>query len=111
MLAGPDSFRGGRRGALTLNPWSAYWRGTHEPSLQQALIGVGGVRSWNCWDLGAPFGIYSVGLARRVGPDGAVAAFEPNPGSYARLVRHQRMNRLSNPTTFQAGRIGSRRFD
>ena len=86
----------------TLYPWSAYWRGTHEPSLQQALIDLGDIRSWSCWDLGAHYGIYSVGLARRVGPEGEVAAFEPNPVSYARLVRHQRMNGLSNLKPFQA---------
>ncbi len=86
----------------TLYPWSAYWRGTHEPALQQALIALGDIRGWNCWDLGAHYGIYSIGLARRAGPEGTVAAFEPNPISYARLERHRRMNGLSTLKTFQA---------
>lgn len=81
----------------TLYPWTSYWRGAHEPLMQQALIslGDGDIRGWSCWDLGAHFGLYSVGLARRTGPTGQVAAFEPNPASFARLQRHGRMNNLS----------------
>jgi FkbM family methyltransferase len=81
----------------TLFPWTSYWRGTHEPDVQAAMLALGGgdIRGWVCWDLGAHFGLYSVGLARRVGPAGEVAAFEPNPLSFARLERHRRMNDLS----------------
>ena len=86
----------------TLYPWSGYWRGKHEPSLQRALLGLGNIQGWNCWDLGAHYGLYSVGLARLAGPNGTVAAFEPNPVSYARLERHRRMNGLSNLVTFPA---------
>ena len=86
----------------TLYPWSAYWRGTQEPAMHQALLDLGDIRGWSCWDLGAHFGIYSVGLARRTGPTGEVAAFEPNPLSYARLERHRRMNGLSWMKTFEA---------
>jgi FkbM family methyltransferase len=80
----------------TLYPWTSYWRGTHEPAVQAALVALGGgdITGWNCWDLGAHFGLYSIGLARRVGPRGQVAAFEPNPLSYARLQRHVQMNEL-----------------
>jgi FkbM family methyltransferase len=81
----------------TLYPWTSYWRGTHEPSLQGALISLGGgdIAGWSCWDLGAHFGLYSIGLARRVGPRGQVAAFEPNPVSFARLKRHRDMNQVT----------------
>jgi FkbM family methyltransferase len=41
-------------------------------------------------------------LARRVGPEGQVAAFEPNPRSFARLERHRRMNRLHWLKAYQA---------
>lgn len=78
----------------TLFPSSAYWRGTHEPAMQSALLSLGDIRGWSCWDLGAHFGIYSVGLARRVGPTGNVAAFEPNSACFARLSLHRKMNRL-----------------
>src|SRR5436309_1838240 len=63
----------------TLFPWTSYWRGTHEPAMHQALLGLGAIGGWSCWDLGAHFGIYSIGLARRAGPTGQVAGFEPNP--------------------------------
>lgn len=80
----------------TVFPWSAYWRGTHEPAVQQELMRLGGgdIAGWVCWDLGAHYGIYSVGLARRVGPAGQVVAFEPNPLSFARLSRHKALNDL-----------------
>jgi FkbM family methyltransferase len=86
----------------TLYPWSAYWRGTQEPAMHAALARFGDIEGWSCWDLGAHFGIYSVGLARHVGPTGEVAAFEPNPVSFARLERHRRMNGLTRLKTFEA---------
>lgn len=96
-----------RRGAAqgtrwTLFPWSSYWRGTHEPEVQAAIMSLGGgdISGWNCWDLGAHFGLYSVALALRVGPEGQVAAFEPNPVSFARLERHRRMNGLDRLKTY-----------
>ncbi len=79
----------------SIYPWTSYWRGTHEPAVQELLVGLGDIRGWACWDLGAHYGFYSVGLARRVGPDGEVAAFEPNPLSCRRLAYHRRLNRLS----------------
>jgi FkbM family methyltransferase len=88
----------------TLFPWTSYWRGTHEPELHEALglLGGGDIRGWTCWDLGAHFGIFSVGLARRVGETGQVAAFEPNPRSCARLRRHARMNGIPWLRVFEA---------
>lgn len=81
----------------SLYPYSSYWRGYHEPDTQAALAALGGgrIEGWCCWDLGAHFGLYSVGLARRVGSRGEVAAFEPNPENFARLELHRRRNRLA----------------
>jgi len=92
----------------TLYPWTSYWRGTHEPTVQAALMDLGGgdIRGWSCWDLGAHFGLYSVGLGKRVGPGGQVAAFEPNPQSCARLRRHAHMNHLDNLRIYQAAVSG-----
>jgi len=88
----------------TLYPWTSYWRGTHEPAVQAAISGLGGgdIRGWSCWDLGAHFGIYSVALALRVGPQGQVAAFEPNPQSFKRLERHRKLNGLAWMKVYQA---------
>jgi len=52
--------------------------------------------------LGAHFGIYSIALSLRTGPTGQVAAFEPNPASFARLERHRMMNGLTWLKTYQA---------
>jgi len=96
---------GAAKGARwTLFPWTSYWRGTYEPAVQRAVerLGGGDIRGWSCWDLGAHFGLYSVALALRVGPSGQVAAFEPNPASFARLERHRRMNRLANLRAYRA---------
>jgi len=102
----PVRVRGGLAAGArwTLYPWTSYWRGTHEPPVQAAMLALGGgsIAGWSCWDLGAHFGLYSVGLARRVGPAGQVAAFEPNPRSFARLQRHARMNRLPWLKIFEA---------
>ena len=72
--------------------------------MQSAIAALGGgtIEGWSCWDLGAHFGIYSVALARRAGPLGQVAAFEPNPLSFARLERHRRMNHLDWLKCYQA---------
>lgn len=65
-------------------------------------LGVGDIRGWSCWDLGAHCGLYSIALAMRVGPGGQVAAFEPNPISFARLERHRRMNGVSWLRAYEA---------
>ena len=78
----------------SLFPYSAYWRGTHEPHLQQRIINLLDWTGKTAWDLGSHYGLFAIGLARRVGPAGHVAAFEPNPTSYERLSLHARRNAL-----------------
>jgi FkbM family methyltransferase len=91
------------RGARwSLYPWSAYWRGTHEPSLQAALERLHPGAGTVFWDIGAHYGLYAVGAALRCGPAGQVAAFEPNPFSFARLELHRRRNRLGWLKTYRA---------
>jgi len=98
----------------TFFPWSAYWRGTHEPEAQARLLAL---RSdWtglHIWDLGSHYGLFAIGLGRRVGPTGSVAAFEPNTLSYARLQLHVRRNRLAHVKTFPcavSNETGKQRF-
>jgi FkbM family methyltransferase len=96
--------RGIAKGARwTLFPWTAYWRGAHEPAVQEAIgqLGNGSISGWCCWDLGAHFGYYSVALALKVGPEGQVVAFEPNPHSNDRLNIHRRMNGLAWLKTYR----------
>ncbi|MSU70700.1 MAG: FkbM family methyltransferase [Opitutaceae bacterium] len=78
----------------SLFPWTGYWRGTHEPEAQELVIGLMDWRGKSVWDLGSHYGLFAVGLGRRVGPAGFVAAFEPNPDSFARLQLHVQRNQL-----------------
>lgn len=71
--------------------------------VETAIHDYGSVEGGSCWDLGAHFGIYTVGMAMAVGPKGQVAAFEPNPISFAKCARHVRMNRLHWVKLFNAG--------
>lgn len=43
-------------------------------------------------DVGAHIGFYTLLAAKRVGPEGRVFAFEPDPDTYARLVRNVEAN-------------------
>jgi len=63
----------------------------------------GMLKAGSCWDFGAHFGIYTVGLAMEVGNKGQIAAFEPNPVSFRRLERHIRMNHFTNVKLFNLG--------
>jgi FkbM family methyltransferase len=96
--------RGPARGSWwTLYPWTSYWRlGGHEPRVDAALQAVGDLRGKSVWDCGAHFGIYTVRFARQVGETGQVAAFEPDPVSFAKTQRHVRMNRFKNVVAFNA---------
>ncbi|MCX6936320.1 MAG: FkbM family methyltransferase [Verrucomicrobia bacterium] len=88
--------RGLARGAwFSLYPHSAYWRlGGNDPAVEAALLHHACRPGLVCWDLGAHYGIYAIGLARRVGPAGRIEAFEPDPVSFRRLSWHARLNRL-----------------
>jgi FkbM family methyltransferase len=86
----------------TLLPFSGLWRYGGEQDIVAAVSMLGDIKGASCWDLGAHVGIHTVGLAMQVGPEGQVAAFEPDPVSFRRLTRHVRMNRLSNVRLFNA---------
>lgn len=47
-------------------------------------------------DIGASIGVYTVLLARLVGPTGTVYAFEPDPSSFTLLERNVQLNRCQN---------------
>ena len=85
----------------SLFPWTSYWRGTHEPEVQALVMDLMDWRGKSVWDLGSHFGLFAVGLGRRVGPTGSVAAFEPHPDNFARLQLHVRRNHLDWVHPFQ----------
>jgi FkbM family methyltransferase len=54
-------------------------------------------------DGGANIGLYSLMMSTVVGETGSVHAFEPVPGTHAKLVENVGRNRLTNVTVTQAG--------
>lgn len=80
----------------TLMPFSQNWRGEGENDVARGLALLAKVEGAACWDFGAHFGIHTVGMAMQVGPQGEVAAFEPDSVAFKRLSYHVRINRLRN---------------
>jgi FkbM family methyltransferase len=85
----------------TLFPYTSYWRGTHEPQVVQAFAQRGLSKGMVIWDVGAHFGFYALWFARLVGTTGEVIAFEPNPKSFDKIQRHQRLNSFKYLKIFQ----------
>ncbi|MEX1184485.1 MAG: FkbM family methyltransferase [Gemmatimonadota bacterium] len=69
--------------------------GTFEQQRVSALLGLlcpGDV----VWDIGAHKGYVALAMARRVGDDGSVRAFEPSPENLQYLRRHMQWNGVRN---------------
>jgi FkbM family methyltransferase len=95
--------KGPAKGARwTLAPFSYNWREGGEADLRAGLKKLPCLEGTVCWDLGAHFGIATVGMAMQVGPGGQVASFEPDPGAFRRLAYHVRINRLMNVRLYPA---------
>ena len=75
----------------------AYIFGTHEPEVQEVLPKLV-QRGMTVLDIGANIGIFALGMAKLVGPEGKVIAFEPNVASIARLRRNVELNSLNQVT-------------
>jgi FkbM family methyltransferase len=78
-----------------------YWRSGGDYDVASAASLLPAIPGAVFWDFGAHFGIHTIAMARKIGPAGEVAAFEPDPYSFAKLSRHVRLNRLSNVRSFQ----------
>jgi FkbM family methyltransferase len=63
------------------------WRGDHEPDVQALLAGFL-KPGWVAYDVGSYAGFFTLGMARAVGREGKVVAFEPDPENAARLREH-----------------------
>ena len=70
---------------------AGYVLGTEEPKIQAALAAVCRP-GWTCYDLGAHIGFFSLLMARTVGADGLVVAFEPLSENVQRLRHNLALN-------------------
>jgi len=81
-------------------PHPDFLNGTYEAVIQGVIaerLNVGGV----FYDVGANIGFFSLLAASRVGPDGAVYAFEPVPANASSIRRSARLNSFSNIAVFE----------
>ncbi|GAB4534129.1 MAG: hypothetical protein Fur0018_23860 [Anaerolineales bacterium] len=83
----------GFRMALDLQSEKDYWLGTYEPDLQAALKAL--VQpGWTVYDVGANVGYVTLMLAKAVGAQGQVYAFEALPANQERWRRTVALNAL-----------------
>ena len=78
---------------LNLAREEKYWLGYHESEVQELLrklIVPGTV----AYDVGAHIGFFSMAMARLMGPEGQIFAFEPDPESAERIGEHVLRNNL-----------------
>ncbi len=80
---------------LNLVSEGTYWLGSYEPDVQQVLDRLVS-RGCIAYDVGAYVGFFSLALARRVGPDGKVVAFEADPESFIRLRENAERNHVED---------------
>ncbi len=67
------------------------WTGVYESPLIR-LMESRSIGGWTCFDVGANVGAITLALAKLIGPDGKVYAFEPGPPSLPRLRNNLNLN-------------------
>ena len=80
---------------------------TYEPEVWKRLMGdirVGDTVA----DVGAYIGIYTIPLAKRVGPSGKVVAFEPDPENLRALEVHIKLNHIADQVQLIQAAVGAR---
>jgi FkbM family methyltransferase len=80
---------------LCLPTEGAYWRGTHEPDVQNA-ISIAVRPGTVVYDIGAHVGSIALGTARLVGDLGRVVAFDGDPENVLRLQDNSSRNGLED---------------
>ncbi len=94
----------GYRLALDLQTEKDYWLGTYEPELQHA-VQILVHPDMVAYDVGANIGYVSLLLARRVGTQGKVYAFEALPENLDRLRQNLALNRLTEQVVVVHGAV------
>jgi FkbM family methyltransferase len=88
--------------------WSRYYPATYEPA-KAAFLRAHATPGATAIDLGAHIGLFSVLLARWVGPTGRVISFEPAPATAAVLRATVRCNRLGPVVSVREAALTGRR--
>ncbi len=86
--------------------WAMLFGGMEESQLRWATSQV--TRGSIAWDVGAHHGYYAIALARVVGSEGSVQAFEPFPESAEVVRRNAQLNRVAQTVAVHACAIGER---
>lgn len=87
---------------LSYVEWELFFRGYYEKwviDLMKKVVPRGGVAV----DAGANIGTHTLIMAKLVGLEGAVLAFDPDPKSVKRLTQNIALNNLTNTKIFQLG--------
>ena len=74
----------------------------HETRLMREVVQPG----WSVVDAGANFGWHAIHMAKWVGPQGRVFAFEPIPGTFSELAANASLNNCRNLEAYSAA-LGS----
>lgn len=96
----------GARFRLNLQEEKDLWLGTYETDLQETLrrtLKPG----MSVYDVGANVGYLTIAMARLVGPDGRVHAFEPLPSNHERLVEAVGLNELASRVVTIRAAVGA----
>lgn len=93
--------------SLDLQTEKDYWLGTYEPVLQVAI------RDWVrpgvvAYDIGANIGYLTLLLARQVGPEGRVYAFEALPANLERLAGNLALNKMEENVSVVIAAVADR---
>lgn len=87
---------------------------TPDPDTWRRVVKLGGEREQierflnsiqpgdTVWDIGAFIGMFTVLASRRVGPEGRVVSFEPEPSTWQRLQANCKLNQCENTSLFNA---------
>src|ERR1039457_3574457 len=80
---------------MGISPRLRRMRDEYEPEVWRNLMGE--VRAGDSFvDIGAFHGLYTVAVGKRVGKEGRVYAFEPDPANFSFLKEHITLNHLEN---------------
>ncbi|HJX41527.1 MAG TPA: FkbM family methyltransferase [Anaerolineales bacterium] len=95
----------GARLLLDLREEKDLWLGSYEPFVLETIARFARP-GMTAYDVGAHIGYVTLCLARAVGPQGHVVAFEPLPANQQRLRTNLELNGLSGRVQVVAGAVG-----